>query len=243
MNKNFDDKMTPLYIQIKNFIEEEYINKLEHGDKIPTELELIDIFKVSRITVRKSINELIKEGVLIKRQGKGTFVIRKKIEKKITINSGKNKPESFTSLFSSLGYKVTSKIISINVNSPDKEMKDFLKLDESDKVIVIERIRTVNNIPVYEKNYLSFNKYSFLIEDNFVFNSLYEALNNKNIYPAYVVMWYFEADIARNISKLLSVKYGDPLLIQKVLIGENNDNMIHFTEQYFIANKFKFLFE
>ncbi|WP_300365171.1 GntR family transcriptional regulator [Brachyspira sp.] len=239
----FDDKMTPLYIQVKNFIKEEYLNKLEHGDKIPTELELMEHFNVSRITVRKAVHELLKEQVVVKKQGKGTFVIRKKIEKKIVINSVKNKPVSFSELFSSLGYTVTSKIINISLLDADNDMQSYLMLDKSDKIIVVDRIRTIDNIPVYEKNYLSYEKYPFLLDGKFESDSLYKTLNKNNIFPSYVVRWYLEANIAGNIGKLLSVKYGEPLLIQKVIVGENTNNMIHFTEQYFIASKFKFILE
>ncbi|MEI0563963.1 GntR family transcriptional regulator [Brachyspira pulli] len=239
----FADKMTPLYIQVKNFIKEEYVNKLEHGDNIPTELELMEHFNVSRITVRKAVNELIKEQVLVKRQGKGTFVIRQKIEKKIVINSMRNKPVALSDLFTSSGHIVTSKIINISLSNADKDMQSYLMLDESDKVIVIDRIRTIDNIPMYEKNYLSYNKYPFLLDGKFESDSLYKTLNKNNVFPAYVVRWYLEADIAGNIGKLLSVKYGEPLLIQKVIVAENENNMIHFTEQYFIASKFKFILE
>ena len=75
---------TPLFEQIKEDISEkiksgEYIA----GHKIPTELELIAEYDVSRITIRRAIEELCKEGILIKKQGKGTFVQEKRIFRKI----------------------------------------------------------------------------------------------------------------------------------------------------------------
>ncbi|HPF28169.1 MAG TPA: GntR family transcriptional regulator [Steroidobacteraceae bacterium] len=44
------------------------------GQQIPTEAELCDAFKVSRITVRKAVDELVREGWLVREQGRGTFV-------------------------------------------------------------------------------------------------------------------------------------------------------------------------
>lgn len=44
------------------------------GEKIPTEPELADLYHVSRITVRRTVEELCTQGYLIKHQGKGTFV-------------------------------------------------------------------------------------------------------------------------------------------------------------------------
>ena len=46
----------------------------KQGDMIPNELELADIFKVSQGTVRRALKELVKEGVLVRHQGKGTYV-------------------------------------------------------------------------------------------------------------------------------------------------------------------------
>ena len=44
------------------------------GEKIPTEPELAELYQVSRITVRRTVEELCTQGYLIKHQGKGTFV-------------------------------------------------------------------------------------------------------------------------------------------------------------------------
>ncbi|WP_158638661.1 GntR family transcriptional regulator [Metabacillus litoralis] len=69
--------------QIQNYLYEEimtgikqYIesNQLNHGDQIPTEAELCEIFKASRISIRRAIKELVDEGVLQINRGKGTFV-------------------------------------------------------------------------------------------------------------------------------------------------------------------------
>ena len=50
----------------------------KEGDLIPTEREICDTYNVSRITVRRAINDLVREGYLVSYQGKGTFVARPK---------------------------------------------------------------------------------------------------------------------------------------------------------------------
>lgn len=66
---------TPLYMQLKQAITED-INKGVYtpGEKLPIETDLCDIYGVSRITVRKAVLDLVEEGLLIRQQGKGTFV-------------------------------------------------------------------------------------------------------------------------------------------------------------------------
>ena len=74
----------PLFEQLKNDLLEQikkgiYIS----GQQIPTETELSELYHVSRITIRRAITELCNEGVLIKKQGKGTFVKERKIFRKL----------------------------------------------------------------------------------------------------------------------------------------------------------------
>ena len=74
-----DDKKlyTPKYVQIEDHIISEIRNgRLKTGDRIPSEAELVRMFGVSRITVTTAIKELTARGILVRRQGKGTFVRR-----------------------------------------------------------------------------------------------------------------------------------------------------------------------
>ena len=65
----------PLYEQIKVLLTQSLIAGEWHpGEAIPSEQELAQRFKVSQGTVRKAIDELAAENILIRRQGKGTFV-------------------------------------------------------------------------------------------------------------------------------------------------------------------------
>lgn len=79
----------PLYKQLKEVIKTK-INTGEYTEnkRIPTEPEFIKNYGVSRITVRKAIEELVAEGYLIKKQGKGTFISGHKVLRKIEYVSG-----------------------------------------------------------------------------------------------------------------------------------------------------------
>ena len=74
----------PLYQQLKEEIKGKITdNTFPYGSKIPTETELSEMFQVSRITVRRAIQELCQENYLVKKQGKGTFVKHAKVARKI----------------------------------------------------------------------------------------------------------------------------------------------------------------
>lgn len=75
MRKNNRDFSSPLHSQLREILLDA-INKkkLKVGQKIPSERELSEIYKVSRTTVRKTIVGLAREGILIRAPGRGTFV-------------------------------------------------------------------------------------------------------------------------------------------------------------------------
>src|SRR5690554_2418523 len=74
----------PLYYQLLDVIEEKIRNDTwPRGEQIPAERELCEMFGVSRITVRKAIDELTRSGKLTRIQGKGTFVAEQPISQKL----------------------------------------------------------------------------------------------------------------------------------------------------------------
>ena len=75
MDRLDKESAVPLYEQLKLSLSkkiEEHV--LQEGERLPSEAELCAEFDVSRITVRRAVDELVEEGVLERRQGKGTFV-------------------------------------------------------------------------------------------------------------------------------------------------------------------------
>ncbi len=69
------ESTVPLYRQLEEILKEAIRRgEFRPGDRLPTEMELCEIFGVSRITVRQALNELAREGFLYRQQGSGTFV-------------------------------------------------------------------------------------------------------------------------------------------------------------------------
>ena len=79
MNKH---SATPLYQQLVDSIKEQILSgKIKEGDKLMTEQEFSEAYNVSRITVRKAMEMLSDEGIVVKKQGIGTFVASKKLNR------------------------------------------------------------------------------------------------------------------------------------------------------------------
>ena len=104
-----DNSLTPLYQQVLEDIKAEISSgTYASGQRIPSEAELSQLYSVSRVTVRRAIEELVGEGYLTKRQGKGTYVNQRKMTRKIRQCST---IESFTDVCAEMGMKAGAHVI------------------------------------------------------------------------------------------------------------------------------------
>ncbi|MEG0453289.1 MAG: GntR family transcriptional regulator [Coprobacillus sp.] len=92
----------PLYYAIMEVIKDSIINGVYPiGSFLPTEIELEEQFKVSKITIRKAIELLENDGYVSKKSGKGTTVISNSIFNKLSNG------QSFSSILNQQGYQVS----------------------------------------------------------------------------------------------------------------------------------------
>ena len=96
----------PLYYQLVNIIKRNITaGTLKPGDVLPSESEMCKSFDISRSTVRQAVSMLEDEGLVVRKQGRGTYVAQPKVHRK-TQNL-----YSFTSEISSLGQKPSSRLV------------------------------------------------------------------------------------------------------------------------------------
>ncbi|MEN8077768.1 GntR family transcriptional regulator [Clostridioides difficile] len=122
------------------------------NERLPFEKEICDKYNVSKMTVKKSLDLLVAEGLIVKRRGSGTF-IKDITEKEIHGIIDKKQFSGLTN--NNLGHKVTSKVLDFKVINADKEVADILKIEEGDFIYFIHRVRYVDNDPmVIERTYM-----------------------------------------------------------------------------------------
>jgi len=150
-----------LYQQLVDEIKEMISSgKLSEGDRIMTELELSRNYDISRITVRKAIEILVEEGILIKKQGIGTFVAGKRLTRNMGVFMG------FSQTCEANGQKPGTKLLSASLTNPVGSDEKTLGLAENEKVIVLRRLRLIDDVPVIlEENHFS-QKYAFLLGED-----------------------------------------------------------------------------
>lgn len=133
---------TPLYVKIKDYIKENIKSgKLKPGDKIPSEKELSDIFNVSRITASTAIRDLVKDGIVYRIQGKGTFIADKK-EENITNHSAFGFENDNDSLLKQ-GTHITKEAYEIKA---DTDLAEKLDINIDDPIYKIVRTKVIDSL-------------------------------------------------------------------------------------------------
>ena len=134
--------MSPLYQQIKKRITDSLVAGLwQPGQCIPSETELANLYKVSQGTVRKSVDELVIENILIRRQGKGTFVASHNEENSqlrfLRLTSSENKKE-----------KLDSRLMTFEKEKANSNLAKLLGISSATTIVSIKRVLTFNQKPL-----------------------------------------------------------------------------------------------
>jgi GntR family transcriptional regulator len=110
------------------------IEQLSVGEAIPSERQLSADFGVSRLTVRAALDDLVREGYLVRRHGSGTFVSEPKIAQELTMTS-------FTDDMRLRGLEPASKTLELRVTPAGARLGRLLHVSPSEPVVVAVRLR------------------------------------------------------------------------------------------------------
>ncbi len=235
-----EQSLTPLYQQVmddlQNGIE---IGRFRPGDKIPSENELSEIYGVSRITIRRAIEELAKEGVLTKKQGKGTYVNPPKLTRKILRDGGTS---SFTEQCQRSGKKSGARVVSIGSEEAPESTAALLDLPQGTPILRVIRVRTIDGMPVATENcVLPLEPYEFLLNVNLNDTSLFKVISeHTNSEPYRRRKRTIEVVRADSyIAQQLDVGTGEPLFREyAVFLDKGGEPMLacrtHMIAQMFI---------
>jgi GntR family transcriptional regulator len=119
----------------------ELIEPLSVGDAIPAERQLGLDLGVSRLTVRAALDELVREGYLVRRRGAGTFVAEPKVAKGIDIRS-------FSDDMRARGLTPASRTLALNVQLAGARLGRILHVSPSEQVLSAKRLRLADGEPM-----------------------------------------------------------------------------------------------
>lgn len=203
-----------LYYQLKNII----IDKINSNEwpvntKIPTERQLCEMYNVSRITVRQSIEKIERDGYLYRKQGKGTFVTLPKLEQRLS------NFYSFSEEIKKMGYIPGSKILLFTTTKANDTIADNLSIDKGTLVYMIKRLRLASNEPfAVEISYIPYYRFKDLQENDISSNGLYNTLKQKyKVNPDEATETFEAVLINSEESGFLQIKKNSPgLLLERL---------------------------
>ena len=131
----------PIYRQIRDVLVNEIQELYKAGEPLPAENALAMRFAVNRHTLRRAIDELVMDGLVERRHGKGVFVLEP------TINYSIGSTTRFTETLQSQGRSTTSRVLRKQVIPARGTIASRLQLIDGDKVIFIETLRAVETKP------------------------------------------------------------------------------------------------
>lgn len=200
----------PLYLQVIEDIRRDIASGLYRaGEKIPSELELGDIYRVSRITVRNAVKVLEKEGLLVKRQGKGTFVTAEAEHKAPFEND--DIVRSFTKTCENNGVVPGARLVACERALLPFDRPGFFGGADNGAAIRVIRVRTADDVPLMvEDNLFDPVKYRFLLDENLEDRSIFEVIERKT------------GLVPRNSTDcILSMERATPQLAELLDVAEN----------------------
>lgn len=198
------EKGVPKYIQISSWLTE-MIQKGRYAvsDKLPSESKLSELFQVNRNTVRQAISDLVAKGLVQKKNGVGSFVLGQALTPvKYTLQH----ISSFTDDMIRMGIVPQTRLIHKSVIEAPPDVAAKLMLGKEKRVILTERLRLGNRIPlVIERSYLPYREYKDILKMRLT-GSLYHLLTKKFHVELHRSIQTFRAiTLSRKDAKLLGL--------------------------------------
>ncbi|EOH91792.1 GntR family transcriptional regulator [Enterococcus pallens] len=231
-------------IPLHKKISEDLLQKIKSGvypenELIPTEHELVEMYGVSRPTIRHALQSLVNEGYLEKRKKRGTVVTKPKFQQEFT-----HVIESFDSEMSRKGIAPKTKILNFTIMKASDEVAENLRLNKGDKVYKLIRLRYAEDKPVVlVTSYIPHYLFPRFQEIDFTQEKLYKALEEAG-YPVIAVSRKLEVIKAdETTSDLLDVEIDEPLFYFHTQGFSNDRRPVEYSISKYRGDLNYFVFE
>ena len=225
----------PLYYQMEQILLDRIAKEAAVGRMFPSEKELMQVFGVSRATVKKTFGNLVAKGLVQRRRALGTRVISQQITEDLTRLS------SYTEEMEKKGLRVSSEVLKVNVGVPDEYVRDRLQLRDDEEVLSICRLRGTSEFfpVVLLKSHIP-TSFGVNPKEDFA-GSLYDLLENTYNFP---VEWADEEIYAGNATseeaKHLGIKAGATILVMERLSYTHGNRPLEFVRGVYRPEHYKY---
>lgn len=229
----------PLYDQIERNLRDLIVNgRLQPGEMMPSEWDLSELYKVSRLTVRRALEELVRQNWLERKHGVGTFV------RQPVIASIADSKLSFTEQMRAIGRKPSSRMVEQRVVPATTKIARALRIQEGASLFEMIRVRLADDIPILlETSCLSQERFPSLATRSWSNESLYKILSDE--YAVSITGMDHTLKpvlLTETEARYLQAKAGTPALLSEITAFTRDGQPVEYSWSYSNGDKSEFYF-
>lgn len=219
----------PLYIQVEATLKEMIEDTVYSvGDQIPSERELSEQLGVSRMTVRRAIENLIDRGLLERRSTSGTYVRQPQVQRRL----GREKSVGLTQQLKEEGEIPGSKLLSFEIMRAPLKVAEKLNIRLGSQIVVLRRLRLANEEPFcIETSYIPYDLVPGLCAEDF-------AQSDVSLYAIMQSRYHINLDIGEETLKIsfatleeaaeLNIQEGAPVILFQSVVKDIQGRCVEF---------------
>lgn len=220
------DKPVPYHTQVYEALEKLIVSKhLRAGEQLPGEPRLCQLFGVSRPVIRQALDQLMRDGLVVRVMGKGTFVTEPKIRESLV--------GSLTGFHEDMvrqGYTPVSRTLKQAIIPATEKIATHLQLTVGMEVIELRRLRFVNNTPIQLlSTFVPVTLCPAVLHADFTYQSLYAFLRSECGVTIASGKRSIEAVLAnKEEARLLEIPLGSPLILLDSVSYDDSGTAIEY---------------
>lgn len=235
MKLQFQSGEKPLWSQLYDILEGRILNgEYKEGEVLPSEMSLMDEFEVSRVTVRQAMDKLIVAGLISRKRGKGTIVLKKE----------NTVATSFQSSFNGVEEKNNAndrRVLEVSYVTPPIDVAYFFDISVNKPVLKLVRQTYVDGNPV--TNYETYINPMVPVDDQTDFTeSLYDKLEMAG-YPITSVKEKITASIMTAKQKELFCINKNEAIMNRIRMGSSNNFPVEYTYSQYVAKGYELVID
>jgi len=227
----------PRHEQISDWLRDQITSgKLEAGEQLPSEKELVKKFDVSRVTVRHALTTLDNEGLIYRRQGLGSFVSDFELRQPLVCLT------DFSEDMNRAGMTARSKVINQQVVQCDQNVCKKLDLDNNTSVLRLDRLRLGDDLPIaFDITWLPMFYGQLLDGHDLKHETIYKILEQE--YDIAILRGQYKikaANASDYMAKHLNIAPGSALLVINRISLTIGDKKIYYQERYYRTDRINY---
>jgi len=229
----------PKYLQISAWLRESIqVGRYKTDERLPSEIELSQICRVNRNTLRQAIGELTAQGMLKKVKGLGTFVTA---SEPVALKHKLNRISSFGQELHQAGVRENTRLLEKGYETAPKHVAQSLALSPDSRVIAVRRLRIGDDLPlIYEETYLPVDLFDGILEMDLT-GPMYEIFTQAfSVALARCEQTIRAVNLNKRVAPLLGLKANGAALYMESVTYNDRNMPVEVLCCYFRGDKYAF---